>query len=102
MWLLGLGSVFSFNILADYHPLSFMAKFDGMTIYDCFDYIMSNMLLPIGAFLTAIFVGWVASREEIRKELGLPDGLAFKLWRVLIRFVVPLGVAAIFIGGLVA
>jgi NSS family neurotransmitter:Na+ symporter len=62
---------------------------------------MSNMLLPIGAFLTAIFIGWVASKEDIREELGLPDGAGFQLWRLLIRFVVPLAVAAIFIGGII-
>jgi NSS family neurotransmitter:Na+ symporter len=99
MWLLGLGSVFSFNILSEFHPLSFIGGFEGMTIYDSEDFVMSNVLLPVGAFLTAIFIGWRASNDAIREEIGLPDGLAFRTWRVLVRFVVPLAVAIIFIGG---
>ena len=101
MWLIGLGSVFSFNLLRDFHPLAFIAGFESMTIYDDLDYVMSNVLLPVGAFLTAIFIGWFASRESIREEMGLPDGPAFKTWRFLIRFVVPFAVAVIFIGGIV-
>ncbi|MXZ32680.1 MAG: hypothetical protein F4Z20_04730 [Gammaproteobacteria bacterium] len=60
---------------------------------------MSNVLLPAGAFLTSIFIGWIAGREGIREELGLADGPAFQVWRALIRYVVPLAVAAIFVGG---
>lgn len=97
MWLLGLGSVFSFNLLSDFHPLSFIDRFDGMTIYDSLDYVMANFLLPVGAFLTSLFIGWIASNDAIREEMGLPDGPAFKIWRVLIRFVVPVAVAIIFV-----
>lgn len=97
MWLLGLGSVLSFNILSDFHPLSFINRFDSMTIYDSLDYVMSNVLLPTGAFLTSIFIGWFASSDAIREEIGLPDSLGYKSWRVLIRFIVPVAVAMIFI-----
>ncbi len=97
LWLLGLGTVFSFNLLSDYHPLSFIAGFDGMTIYDSIDYVMSNVLLPIGALLTSIFIGWFASNDAIREEMGLPDGLAYKTWRILIRFIVPVAVVIIFV-----
>jgi len=96
MWLLGLGTVFSFNVLSDFHPLSFIDRFDGMTIYDSLDYVMANILLPVGAFLTSIFIGWIASNDAIRGEMGLPDGPAFRTWRILIRFVVPVAVAIIF------
>jgi len=97
MWLLGLGAVFSFNVLSEFHPLSLFDRFEGKTIYDSLDDIMSNILLPVGAFLTALFVGWFASKDAIREEMGLPNGLAFKTWRVLIRFIVPTAVAVIFV-----
>ena len=96
LWLLGLGTVFSFNVLSDFHPLSFLDRFGGMTIYDSLDYVMSNVLLPVGAFLTSIFIGWFASNDAIREEMGLPDGLAYRSWRILIRFIVPAAVAIIF------
>ena len=102
MWALGLGTVFSFNVLAGFHPLSFIGLFAERTIYESLDFIMSNVLLPAGAFLTSIFIGWIAGREGIREELGLADGPAFQVWRALIRYVVPLAVAAIFVGGVMA
>lgn len=97
MWLIGLGSVFSFNLLADVHPLAFIPGFEERTIYDSLDYIMSNILLPVGAFLTAVFIGWVVSSKLTRAEMDLPDGPGFKLWLFLIRFVVPVALAVIFI-----
>lgn len=97
MWVLGLGTVFSFNLLSDFHPLSFIDRFDGMTIYNSLDFIMANVLLPVGAFLTSLFIGWFASKDAVRDEMGLPNGVAFKSWRFLIRFVVPVAVAAVFV-----
>ena len=41
------------------------------------------------------------SVEKIREEVGLPDGPGYRTWRVLIRYVVPVAVAIIFVGGLV-
>ena len=70
MWALGLGTVFSFNLLAGFHPFSFIGLFADRTIYESLDFIMSNVLLPAGAFLTSIFIGWIAGREGIREELG--------------------------------
>ena len=100
LWVLGFGSVLSFNLLSEFHPLSFIGRFEGMTIYDNLDYVMSNVLLPVGAFLTSIFIGWFATNDSIRQEMGLSDGLAYKSWRILIRFVVPVAVAIIFVASI--
>lgn len=97
MWILGLGTVLSFNLLSDFHPLAFIDRFDGMTIYDSLDFVMANVLLPVGAFLTSVFIGWFASTDAVRDEMGLPNGMAFKSWRLLIRFVVPVAVAVVFV-----
>lgn len=100
MWLLGIGSVLSFNLLKDFHPLAFIPLFEGKTIFSTIDFIMANALLPIGALLTAIFVGWIATRESIREEIGLSDGLGFQGWLFLIRFVIPIALAAVFLSGI--
>ena len=99
LWILGLGSVFSFNLLADFHPLAFVPGFEERTIYDSLDFIMSNVLLPIGAFLTAIFIGWIVAPDRTQGEMGLEAGFGFRLWQFLIRYVVPIAVAIIFIFG---
>ena len=71
-----------------------------MTIYDNLDFIMANILLPVGAFLTAVFVGWFSSTDAFREEMGMNEGFAFSTWRILIRFIVPVAVAVIFIGSI--
>jgi len=100
MWALGLGSVLSFNVLRDFHPLDFIPLFENMTIFLAIDFIMANMLLPIGALLTAVFIGWFADQKKIREEIGLPDGLALKGWLILIRFFIPIALAVVFISGI--
>ena len=99
MWLLGIGSALSFNVLAGFHPLAFIPGFEDRTIYDSLDFIMANTLLPAGAFLTAVFIGWFASRDKVREEMGLDDGLGFKAWLILIRFVIPIALAVVFVRG---
>ncbi|MBB5518394.1 sodium-dependent transporter [Amphiplicatus metriothermophilus] len=93
----GSGSVLSFNLLNDFHPLGFIALFEVMTIYDATDFIASNILLPIGAFSTAIFAGWVMTRRMALEELELPDGVVFRLWRLFIRYVAPIAIAALLV-----
>jgi len=100
MWLLGLGSVLSFNVLSNFHPLGFLALFEGKTVYDVLDYTMSNLLLPISAMLTAVFVGWVVASDIIREQIGVPDGFAYRSFRVLMRYIVPMALAAVFYAGL--
>jgi neurotransmitter:Na+ symporter, NSS family len=45
----------------------------------------------------ALIAGWALSREATGKELGLGNGLAFNLWRGLVRYVVPLAIVIIFL-----
>ena len=100
-WVLGLGTVFSFNIWADIHPLGFIGAFENKTIFDVVDYFASNIMLPLGGVLIAVFVGWIMSREDTRDELGLPDTLAFKSWRWLVRYLVPLAVSAVLVSNVI-
>ncbi len=97
LWLFGFVSVLSFNLLSDVFPLSFIAGFETRTFFDSVDFVMANILLPVGAFLTAIFAGWRVSSDMLREELGLRDGAGFRLWQFLMRFVVPVAIAIIFV-----
>ncbi len=59
--------------------------------------VWNNYALPIGGFLTAIFVGYVWTSEAAIKEL-VSNKAWFpypKLWSVLIRFVSPIAIAII-------
>ena len=84
IWAIGLGSVFSFNVLAD-------ATFFKGTIFDNVDFLTSNIMLPLGGMIIAVFAGWIMCRNSTADELG-SAGTWYKIWRVLTRFVAPVGI----------
>lgn len=100
MWALGIGSVLSFNVLAGFYPLDFIPLFEGKTIFASIDFIMANALLPLGALFTAVFIGWVAQRDSIREEIGLDDGVAYRVWLLLIRYIIPMALIVVFLSGI--
>ena len=91
-WVVGLATVFSFNLWAGWFPLGRFERFRESTVFDLIDYLTSNVLLPLGGVLIAVFVGWVVSSETARQEVGVEDGVWFRAWRFLLRFIAPLGV----------
>jgi NSS family neurotransmitter:Na+ symporter len=89
IWAAGLGTALSFNVLADF-------KFLRGTIFDNLDYLTINIMLPLGGVLIVVFAGWVMCRNSTADELG-SSGTLYKLWRVLARFVAPIGILFVFL-----
>jgi NSS family neurotransmitter:Na+ symporter len=58
------------------------------------------MLLPLGGFLIACFVGWFVSRQTSEEELGIANPTLFRLWHFSIRYLVPPAVLIILVTGL--
>lgn len=79
-------------------------KLFGMTPFDLFDFISSNILLPLGGILICLFVGWVYGRAEMQKQLGnsgeLRNARLTSAVFFLVRFVTPLSIAAVLLHGL--
>ena len=90
-WILGLGSVFSFNIWSGE-----AYQFNGMTFFDLLDYLAANIMLPLGGLLIAFFAGWIMKRTSSEDEFAMAGG-AYKLWWFLIRYLSPLAVVAVFL-----
>jgi NSS family neurotransmitter:Na+ symporter len=88
-WLLGLGTVFSFNLWED-------VRLFGKTIFDVLDYLTANLMLPIGGLLLALFAGWVMHEHDSHDELSDDGTAVYRLWRFLIRYVSPVAVAIVF------
>lgn len=61
LWLLSLGSVFSFNHWADYQLF-------GKTFFDTLDYLTTNWLMPLGGLGTVLFTGWVLQNRWSAKR----------------------------------
>jgi len=95
-WIIGLASVFSFNIWGGWHPFGFVEAFEGKTLFDMLDFLTSNIMLPLAGFLTAVFAGWVLSEAVAKEELRLSPRL-HRAWRVLIRFVAPASVGSVLV-----
>src|SRR5699024_4550227 len=91
-WLIGLAifvfgipSALSYGVLADF-------KIFNRTFFDLADYTVSNVLMPIGALLIAIFVSWIMKKstvfEELQEGSHIKKGL-LQSWYLLLRYIVP-------------
>ncbi|MBD3671304.1 MAG: sodium-dependent transporter [Gammaproteobacteria bacterium] len=89
-WLLGIGTVFSFNLWSD-------VTFFGKTFFDLLDYLTANIMLPLGGLAIALFAGWIMVRGTVKEELKLQHPRMFQLWYLLVRYVTPVAVIIVFI-----
>ena len=92
-WVLGLGTILSFNHLSEYQLF-------GMNFFNLLDNFTSKVMLPLGGLLMAIFVGFIVKKNIVQEELRL-NKLSFNLWRLILRFIAPVAVTLIFINGLI-
>jgi NSS family neurotransmitter:Na+ symporter len=100
-WLAGIASMLSFNRWSGVRPLGWIPGFANKNIFDTFDYVSSNLLLPLGALTTSIFIGWFASRTIVNDQLSETTPLWRTLTVVLLRYVCPLAIATVFIASFV-
>jgi NSS family neurotransmitter:Na+ symporter len=90
-WLLGIGTVLSFNAWSDVKILG------DMDFFTTVDHISQNLMLPIGGLLIGLFVAWALPKAVVKSQLGLRANSAWLVWKVLIGVVAPLGVLVVFI-----
>ncbi|NOZ65219.1 MAG: sodium-dependent transporter, partial [Alphaproteobacteria bacterium] len=96
LWVVGVFVALSNNVLSDLHPLSFLPMFEGKTISDIIEFLSANVFMLLNGLLVSVFVGWSVKRSVTLEEMGLGDSVIFKIWFLLVRFAVPLGVGFIF------
>ena len=89
-WLLGLLTVFSFNIGTEW------ALF-GKTLFEVLDYLTANIMLPLGGLFIAIFAGWAMNKSSSEDELDIKPRFIYLIWRGLIRYIAPVGIIIIFL-----
>lgn len=99
-FVIGLGSVISFNVASEFYPLSVLPGYETATIFDVMDQYTSTIGLPLGGLIAALFVGWAIAKDEIAEEIGLSaDGVLFQAWRFSMRFMIPLVILILLITG---
>ncbi len=85
---LSLPCVFGYNLWSAFQPLG-----DGSTVLDLEDFLVSNLILPIGSLCYLLFCvtrfGW--GFENYRKEANTGNGLKIPGWiRVYVTYLLPL------------
>lgn len=93
-WVLGLTTVFSLNKWQDFKPLL------GMTPFDLSLFVTEQVLLPLGALTTAVYVGWFMKRRPLRRELVLDSSVWFMRWFTVVRYVSPVLILVVFLLGI--
>ena len=87
--LVGLLSAFGYSIWAD-------VKIFGMQFLDLFDFLSNSVLMPIVAFLTCLFVGYVVKVKTITDEIELSGKKKKRtLLTVMIKYVAPVFIVLI-------
>lgn len=72
-------------------PLSFISWM-GMSVLDIMDFVSNSVLMPIVAFFTCIFIGFVIKPSTIADEVKVTDGTfkGEKLFAVMIKWIAPI------------
>lgn len=73
-----------------------------LTLFDCFDQLTANIMMPLGAMLTFIVVGWVAPKEMVMNQLTnngqiKAKGLFFAFFYLMVRYCCPVFIILIFL-----
>jgi neurotransmitter:Na+ symporter, NSS family len=82
--------------------LSEVTLFDK-NVFDLTDYLVSNILLPLGCLLIALIISLKIDRNLLKEEFNLGLKLSntwYNSWWVLMRFVVPITICIVFLNTL--
>lgn len=96
IFVVGVPSALSFGVLED-------IKLFDKSIFDAADYLVSNILLPLGALLIALFVPLKMKREVLIREMQANTSRGrrfFALWLLLIKYVSPIAIILVFLHSL--
>lgn len=94
-WFLGLAAVLSFNLWSGVRLTPGIELLKDKDLFNLIDFVISNISLPLNALLIALFAGWVISRRSSLDELQIGEGIAYRYWRVSIRYIAPMAIAIV-------
>ncbi|WP_199185332.1 sodium-dependent transporter [Staphylococcus xylosus] len=72
-------------------------QFGAGTIFDNMDFLVSNILMPLGALGTTLVVGQLLDKNDLETHFGKDRFKLFMPWYYLIKFVLPVVIVLIFI-----
>lgn len=95
IFLMGIPPTLGYSVLGD-------VSFLGMDILDTYDFIASDLLLPIGGLLTSLFAAYVWKSKNAIEEINSPKGkIVFGQWYgILLGVVIPIAIVTVMTVGL--
>lgn len=86
----------SFGVLND-------LRIFGLTLFELFDFVSSNIMLPAGGIFFSLFVGWYVDRRFVRDQLtnfGTVTPRVHGIIGFCMRWVAPVAITIVFLYGL--
>lgn len=72
--------------------------FFNKNAFDWMDFVTSSIMMPLGAFVTCIFLGFFVDKKFLRNIFTKHTSLmVFNIWYILIKYLVPFAIIAIFL-----
>lgn len=92
VFILGIPSALSYGVLSDVFIFE-------KSIFDAADFLVSNILMPLGAFLISIFVSYKMKKDVLKSELIQQSKykFLFEIWYLLLRYIIPLVIIIVFL-----
>jgi NSS family neurotransmitter:Na+ symporter len=90
---LGIPSALSYGVLKT-------TKIAGLPVLDAVDHAVSNLVLPLGGLLIALFVGWKLDDRNILQDANLAGTRLGHAWRWLLKYLVPVMIVVIIVHSL--
>ncbi|MDI6602282.1 MAG: sodium-dependent transporter [Thermoanaerobacteraceae bacterium] len=75
-------------------------KVGGLDFLNTMDFIASYVLMPFGAFMMCVFIGWFWGVDKALKEATNEGRIKFALghvWGILVKYVVPIIIILVFL-----
>lgn len=97
MGIVGVLATLSTSVLSD-------TLIAGKTFFDLFDFVSSNIVLPVGGILICLFVGWKLGPSAIADEASnggtIRNGAILRTLTFLVRYVAPVAILVVLLNGL--
>ena len=89
-FILGSLAALSFNVFSDIRPLAGISMFSDKGFFDVFATIASDIIMPLGGLMIALFSGWVVKRKYSLEELfENKNQKIHAVWLFLVRYFAP-------------
>lgn len=93
IFLFGIPSALSQGVLAG-------VGFGDLDFIDSVDFIASNIFLPLGGLIIALFMGWGFKKADALKDSDFGNTTLGNIWLFLLRYVAPIGIIFVFLGSI--